>query len=52
MTTANQSHTPYTIRKQGRQWAVYRGTELIEGGFFDRERAQAACAEYNAQASA
>lgn len=26
----------YEVRKQGRRWGVYQGTELVEGGLFNR----------------
>lgn len=34
----------YIVRKQGRQWGVYCGDMLIEGGFFARSSAES-CAE-------
>jgi len=34
----------YTVKKQGRQWGVYLGNKLIEGGFFSRAAAEY-CAE-------
>jgi hypothetical protein len=40
----------YVVRKQGRQWAIFHGDELIEGGFFSRENAETACAAYTSAA--
>ena len=41
-----QTAPKIVVRKQGRTWGVYRGTELIEGGFFDRTYAEEARSEY------
>lgn len=38
----------YTVKKQGRQWGVYFGGKLVEGGFFSRDAAQECCDSYNA----
>ena len=38
--------TLYTVRKQGRQWGVYLGKELIEGGFFSRDVAEHCAQEW------
>ena len=40
----------YTVKRQGRQWAVYAGSELIEGGFFEKCNAEAARAAWQALA--
>ena len=34
----------YVVKRQGRQWGVYLGGKLIEGGFFSRDAAEN-CAE-------
>ena len=31
----------YTVRRTGRTWSVFKGAELIEGGFFSRAAAEA-----------
>jgi hypothetical protein len=52
MTTVavKQAHTPkIEVRRQGRQWAIYRDGVLIEGGFFSREAAADAAAIAKAQ---
>jgi hypothetical protein len=41
----------YVVRKQGRQWAIFHGDELIEGGFFSRENAETVCATYASAAA-
>jgi len=30
----------YSVKKQGRQWGVYFGSKLVEGGFFSRDAAE------------
>ena len=34
----------YTVKKQGKQWGVFYGKELVEGGFFSRDAAEECCA--------
>ena len=39
----------YKVSKQSAHtWGIYRGADLVEGGFFSRAAADAACAEWNA----
>lgn len=39
----------YKVRKQkdSSTWGVYKGTVLVEGGFFGRAYAEGACYEWN-----
>ncbi len=39
----------WTVRKTGRTWGVYRFEELIEGGFFSKEKAIDAKIQYMAE---
>lgn len=39
-----------TVKRTGRTWGVFRGSELIEGGFFSREAALRAADEYRRSA--
>lgn len=41
----------FTVRPQGRQWAVYLGEVLVEGGFFSRHAAEAARDTYEREAA-
>lgn len=38
----------YEVKRQtgSKQWGIYRDGELIEGGFFDRQRAEDVAQEY------
>lgn len=40
----------YTVRKTGRAFGIFRGTILIEGGFFSRDAANLACDGWNGAA--
>lgn len=35
------------VRKTGKTWSLFRGDELVEGGFFSKDAADASCAEHN-----
>lgn len=39
----------YTVRRQtgSRTWGIFKGAQLIEGGFFSRGAAQDACDEWS-----
>lgn len=45
--------TRYIVRAQGKGWGIYDtdNMELVEGGFFSRSAAEAACREWNQGAS-
>lgn len=35
-----------TVKRDGKRWAIFVDGKLVEGGFFDREAAVRASAEY------
>lgn len=39
----------YVVKKTGRTWSIFKGTVLVEGGFFSLYAATAECDSLNTQ---